>query len=186
VVILPRDTYTRQKWLIVATLFSLFVVPTAQSLSWSVFEWPAFPEYRNLDEDEEWYRDRMDLLKYTIALGLSVIGATWFLATRDSVRVSSDGPGYRLLSWAWTFIGLAILSGFLQIFLTYKAYHYWAKIVEEGYGSSYARARHCAYTRALQVTYMVTISYFVIGGVILVYAVTGLLHKTHSPESRDM
>ena len=61
--------------------------------------------------------------------------------------------------------------------------HYWPKIVEEGYASLYSRARHFAYARALQITYKVAISYFLIGGVILVYAVIGLLHKQHPPRS---
>lgn len=178
----PGDTHAWQKWLIAAAVFALFVIPTLQSLSWCVFDWPGFPEKSPI-LCREWYEDRMDLLKYVISLSMAAIGATWYLATRDSIQISSDDRDYKLLSWAWTTIGIAILSGFLQIFLTYKSFHYWPKVVEEGYSSMYAQARHYAYARALQITYKVTISSFVVGGAVMLFAAIGFLHKKRSTGS---
>jgi len=176
--ILPSSTYARQKWLIIGFLLLLVVVPALGSLSWAVFDWPAFPELGEVSRER--YEDRADLLKYMISLGLSIIGASWFLVTRESLRISSDDRDYKLLSWSWTFIGIGVLIAFLELFLCYKEHYY---DLPETKPVTFYMLRVCGYLYALQMTFRFAVGTFLVGGITLIFSALGILHNKHFPES---
>ncbi len=172
---LPDDTYTRQKWFIWAVLLALILVPIALTLSWRVFGWPGLPEWEK--SEPEHYAERITLLKYMISLGLSIIGATWFLATKTSSQVPRNDSIFRPLSWAWTFLGIAILAAFVELYFNYKGYFSWHVSLEDLTVATFKRVRYYWVLRCSGMSYLVCDTSFFVGAVLLVLAAIKVLHK---------
>ena len=145
----------------------------AVSLCWTIHEWPYLPRHRPLDASK--YAERISLLKYFVSLGFSVIGATWYLVSGTPSGQRMSKRSLFLLSWAWTCLGLSLLSAIAQIYLTYKDFYYWPLVVAEGYASSFQKFKHAVGLHMLHGTYKVTDYLFFIGALLVVLALAGIL-----------
>ena len=111
---------------VIIVIFIGFILPFFEALKWGIKKEPdKFIKHRELTQDK--YRERIQLLKYFISIGFSVIGATWLLS-KDSI----EAPYFSLLKWAWIFIGTSLLGAISEIYLTYKDMYYWPILEKEG------------------------------------------------------
>ncbi len=168
---IPSKSEDLQKGFVIIVMLLVVLIPLGKAVSWEIWDWPSFPKHRDLDPKK--YAERISLLKYMISLGFSIIGATWLFA-HGTIGGSSINPKNRLLlNWAWAFLGIAVLSGFLEIYLTYKDFHYWPLIAAEGGGSSFRIFLHCFSIHILHLSYYVTDLFFFAGAVILILSLLG-------------
>ena len=134
---LPRTRVELQRSMIIAVPLGALAI----SLLLGVMDWPGLPSHRMLDEDK--YLERMSLLKYFVSLGFSVIVATWYVSCsakphQQIFRISVSG-----LSWAWTCLGISLLSffvdrGLMNVFICDQNSSYRKQIVNN-YGGRHGR-----------------------------------------------
>jgi len=172
-VTLPSDTSTRQTLFVYAALCALLLIPIGLTVSWCAFEWPGIGAWKK--STPEHYANRVDLLKYMISLDLSIIGATWFLASKTAHRRSTNDAGLRALSWAWTFLGIAILAAFVELYTNYKAYFSWGVNLEDASIAWFHRVRYYWLMRTSGMSYLLADTCFFIGAVLLIRAIIKLL-----------
>ena len=87
-----------QKYLIIIVIFLFILIPIVMAVSWNLLGWPAFP--KKWDMNAIYYQERISLLKFMISLGLSVVGATWLLASGGAGGTPLKGKSRQLLSWS--------------------------------------------------------------------------------------
>ena len=180
-----HSTATYQKTILFSVFFVVLLISILCGISWQLFGWPAFPKHRDLSPEK--YTERMTLLKYFISLGFTVIGATWYLISNKMSKMVLSKQFLKLLSWAWTFIGISLLSAIIQVYLTYKDEYYWPLLVEENYSEFLSQMKHCIGLHILHNTYKMTDYSFFIGAFLLVIAFSGILHATiDMPENNEL
>lgn len=180
---LPQDTYSRQWWLIWAVLLGLMIIPIGLTLSWYAFGWPEMRMWQQVPESH--YAERITLVKYMISTALSIIGATWFLATRSLRRASRKGADYRSFSWAWTLLGIAVFAAIVQIYFSYKGFYSWRVDAEEWNVRDWYHVRYYWILRVGGMSYLVGDVSFLLGAILMVFALIKVLHKgvtTDQPE----
>jgi len=180
--LIKYSTATWQRVIVFSVVICGLLVPILLTLSWAVLDWPDFPEHREIDAAK--YSERIALLKYFISLGFSLVGATWFLVNNKADFLVLTKHFRCMLSWAWTFIGISLLSAITQIYFTYKDFHYWPLIVESGYNSKLHHLKHCASIHILHFTYKATDYFFFLGALFLIIALIGVLQA--DDQKKDM
>ncbi len=172
-----EKTLTWQRRIVVSVIFVAFLVPMLRTISWAIWGWPDFPKHRVLDTAK--YAERMALLKYFISLGFSLVGATWYLVGSKACSFNLPKRFRCLLSWAWTFLGISLLSAIAQIYFTYKDFYYWPLVVAEGYASKLHHMEHCVVLHMLHFSYRTTDYCFFLGVLFLVIAFIEVLYITN-------
>ena len=153
---------------VIIVIFIGFILPFFEALKWGIKKEPdKFIKHRELPQDK--YRERIQLLKYFISIGFSVIGATWLLS-KDSI----EAPYFSLLKWAWIFIGTSLLGAISEIYLTYKDMYYWPILEKEGIKFS---IKKYAFTRILHNSYIMTDLSFFLGAILIVLSLIGVTEK---------
>ncbi len=165
----------RQTRFIGMVVCALLVIPICLTLSWWVFGRPDLALREK--PSAEHYAERIDLLQYMISLGLSVIGATWFLTAKTGRGRSNNDASHLTLSWAWTVLGVAILAAFVELYTSYKIYYSWYANMEDTSVSTFERVRYDWVLRASGMSYYVADICFFLGTVLLMLAVIKLVHN---------
>ncbi|MCK4827209.1 hypothetical protein KA005_66380 [bacterium] len=169
-----EKTLTLQRRIVVLVIFLAFLILLLRTISWAIWGWPDFPEHRTLSGAK--YAERVTLLKYFISLGFSLVGATWYLVSSRTCSFTLPKRFRCLLSWAWTFLGISLLSAIAQIYLTYKDVYYWPLIVKEGYAGKLHQMNHCIGLHMLHFSYHATDYGFFLGVLLLVIAFIEVLY----------
>ena len=167
-----RCTGTRTTWqraMVVAVIVGGIVLSICRAIN----EWPSLPLHHPLDAGK--YAERVSLLKYFMSLGFSVIGGTWYLVSSTPAGQKMSRASLSILSWAWTCLGISLLSAIVEIYLSYKDFYSWPVWTNEGYTGPVHRFRHAVYLNILHCTYMVTDYLFFAGAGLVVIALVGSL-----------
>lgn len=164
---LPVSRIGRQKFLVISIIFGVLAV----SLILATYRWPDLPYHRTLCPDK--YAERMSLLKFFISIACSGIVATWWVTcsakpNHDIYRISIN-----TMSWAWTFLGVSILSAIAEVYLTYKDFWYNPLTAESAFANFVHEFFHSFVVHTLQATYVVTDLFFFLGWCVLILALVG-------------
>ena len=161
-----------QRSILVLFLIVAALVPLIQTL----VVWPELPRHTPLSEGN--YKERLDLLKYFISLGFSVLGATWYLTSNASLSSQTR----KFFSWGWISLGTSLLSSILQIYLTYKDYIYWPRFLENNFYSLTHKFKYVFGTNLLHLTYKISDYLFFIGAILLIVGLVGILNQNNKAE----
>jgi hypothetical protein len=163
---LPKSRLEWQRATVIGVVVLAFVV----TLGRTICGWPGLPAHRMLSSAK--YAERISLLKYFISLAFSAIVATWYVVcTAKTPRIRIFRISVSHMSWAWTLLSISVLSAVVEIYLTYKDFHYWTLIIAEGYANSLHRFYHAASLYMLHLTYKITDVFFFFGLLLVLLAV---------------
>lgn len=170
----PKSRIEWQRTTILAVVIGSLLISFCQGL----IKWPELPVHRVLLDEK--YAERMSLLKYFVSLGFAAIAATWYVACNAKPRQHIFQISVSCLSWAWTCLGISLLSCIVEIYQTYKDHYYWRTISIEGYASELQKFQHSVSLHLLHLTYSITDYLFFTGWVLLILAMVGTGRKTES------
>ena len=176
---LPRTRVELQRSMIILVIFGAVAI----SLLLAVMDWPGLPSHRVLEKDK--YLERMSLLKFFVSLGSSVIVATWFVTCSTKPRQQIFRISIPGLSWAWTCLGISMLSAVMEIYLTYKDFHYWKDFTPDEYRNMFHQIQHAFSWRLLHMTYTITSFLLFIGLTLTILSLVGTEEEVPTDTSTE-